>query len=136
MRSTYVNLEIGLIELENVNDWTSQVYGLGPIGPLLDLNDHNLSLRLIGQEVVAHGAHSGELSGRIQALFYRYKSVGGYEYVSDFLIAPATGKREHSARGFRYGVAFGARNWRAIGRFRSRWNGVDSPSRFRPALND
>src|SRR5215467_9583683 len=48
MRSTYVNLEIGLIELENVNDWTSQVYGLGPIGPLLDLNDHNLSLRLIG----------------------------------------------------------------------------------------
>ena len=92
MRSTYVNLEIGLIELENVNDWTSQVYGLGPIGPLLDLNDHNLSLRLIGQEVVAHGAHSGELSGRIQALFYRYKSVGGYEYVSDFLIAPGTGK--------------------------------------------
>jgi hypothetical protein len=92
MRSTYVNLEVGLIELENVNDWTSQVYGLGPIGPLLDLNDHNLSLRLIGQEVVAHGAHSGELSGRIQALFYRYKSVGGYEYVSDFLIAPAAGR--------------------------------------------
>jgi len=92
MRSTYVNLEVGLIELDNVNDWTSQVYGLGPIGPLLDLNDHNLSLRLIGEEVVAHGAHSGELSGRIQALFYRYKSVGGYEYVSDFLIAPTAGR--------------------------------------------
>lgn len=91
MRSTYVNLEVGLIELTNVNDWTSQVYGLGPIGPLVDLNDHNLSLRLIGQKVIAHGAHSGELAGQIQALFYRYKSLGGYEYVSDFLIAPASG---------------------------------------------
>jgi hypothetical protein len=64
------------------------VFGLGPIGPLADLNDHNLSLRLIGQQVVAHGAYSGPLTGRIQAFFYRYKSVGGYEYVSDFLIAP------------------------------------------------
>lgn len=91
MRSTFVNLEVGLIELDNINDWTSQVYGLGPIGPLADLNDHNLSLRLIGQDVIAHGAYSGELSGRIQALFYRYKSVGGYEYVSDFLIAPTLG---------------------------------------------
>jgi hypothetical protein len=88
VRSTFVNMEAGLIELDNLNDWTSQVYGLGPIGALADLNDHNLSLRLIGQKLVGYGGHSGELTGTIQALFYRYKSVGGYEYVSDFLIAP------------------------------------------------
>src|SRR5438045_621296 len=37
---------------------------------------------------VAVGSVSGRLEGRIKALFYRYKSLGGYDYVSDFLIAP------------------------------------------------
>ena len=31
------------------------------------------------------------MQGRIEALFYRYKSVGGFEYVSDFLIGPRDG---------------------------------------------
>ena len=33
------------------------------------------------------------MDGTIKALFYRYKSVGGYDYVSDFLISPE--KSEH-----------------------------------------
>ena len=88
-RRTYLNLDIGLIEIDDLNDWTSQVYGLGEIGELADLSEQNISLQLIGANVVAYGAASGELEGNIKALFYRYKSVGGYDYVSDFLIAPA-----------------------------------------------
>lgn len=87
-RRTFLNLDIGLVEVDDVNDWTSQVYGLGEIGQLADLSEQNITLRLIGAELVAHGAASGDIKGRIRALFYRYKSVGGYDYVSDFLIAP------------------------------------------------
>lgn len=85
---TYMNLDVGLIELSDVSDWTSQIFGLGPIGALADLNELNISTRLIDAPVIAVGAASGRLEGRIKALFYRYKSVGGYDYVSDFLIAP------------------------------------------------
>lgn len=85
---TYVNLDVGLIELDDVNDWTSQIFRLGPIGAITDLNDHNITLRLIDAPVVASGAASGRLDGQIKALFYRYKSIGGYDYVADFLIAP------------------------------------------------
>lgn len=88
VRRTYLNLDIGLIDVDDASDWTSQVYGLGEIGQLADLSEQNITLRLIGAKLVAHGAASGDLKGTIKALFYRYKSVGGYDYVSDFLIAP------------------------------------------------
>jgi hypothetical protein len=87
-RRTFLNVDVGLIEVSDVNDWTSQVYGIGPIGELADLSEQNISLRLIDQDVMAYGAASGKLRGKIKALFYRYKSVGGYDYVADFLIAP------------------------------------------------
>jgi hypothetical protein len=84
----FINLDAGLVELDDLNDWTSQTLGLGPAGALADLNELNISTRLIDAPVVAAGAASGRLEGRVKALFYRYKSVGGYDYVSDFLIAP------------------------------------------------
>jgi len=87
-RRTYINLDVGLLELADANQWTSQIFGLGNLGPLADLNELNITLRLIDTRVVAAGAASGRLEGRIKALFYRYKSVGGYDYISDFLIAP------------------------------------------------
>ena len=87
-RRTYVNLDVGLIELSDLNDWTSQTFGLGVTGALADLNELNITTRLIDAPVLATGAASGRLEGRIKALFYRYKSVGGYDYVSDFLVAP------------------------------------------------
>src|SRR5262249_11782775 len=62
------------------------IYGIGRIGPLADLSIFNLTLNLIGCPVRAYGAASGLLFGEISALFYRYKSVGGIEYVADFLI--------------------------------------------------
>ncbi len=85
---TWINLDVGLVELDDLTAWTSQIYGLGPIGPLADLSELNISLRLIDAPVVAYGAASGHLEGRIKALFHRYRSVGGFEYVADFLIAP------------------------------------------------
>jgi hypothetical protein len=85
-RHISVMLDVGLIELADVRSWSSSVAGLGKLGPLADLSTANLSLSLIGASVRAHGGVSGRLDGRIAALFYRYKSVGGQEYVADFLI--------------------------------------------------
>jgi hypothetical protein len=87
-KDTYVNLDIGLIDVADLNRWTTQVYGLGEIGALADLDISNLSLRLIGCPVRAHGAAGGQMRGEVCALFYRYKAVGGFEYVADALIGP------------------------------------------------
>jgi hypothetical protein len=87
-KQTYLNLDVGLVEVDDARDWTSSVYGIGEVGPLADLNEQNLGLQLIDHPVSAFGAASGHLEGRIKALFYRYKSVGGYDYVADLLIAP------------------------------------------------
>lgn len=87
-RRTFVNMDVGLIALDRVADWTSTVLGLGPTEGLADLNQLNITTRLIDAPLVAAGAASGRMVGRIKALFYRYKSVGGYDYIADFLIAP------------------------------------------------
>lgn len=88
----FVNVDVGLIEVDDINIWKTDIYGLGPLGEVLDINARNISLQLIGTEVAAHGAVSGNLSGEIAALFFRYKSIGGYEYVADFLIGPSKGQ--------------------------------------------
>jgi hypothetical protein len=90
-RRLYSSLDIGLVRVDNIDDWTSNTYGLPPVGPLADVHEGNLSLRLIDQPVVGYGAASGLISGRIKALFYRHRSVGGYDYVGDFLISPGEG---------------------------------------------
>ncbi len=91
-QSAYAMLDIGLIEVDAIGDWTSQIYGLdGQVGPVADLNEMTLGLQLVDAETVAFGAHSGLLRGRIKALFYRYKSIGGHDYIADMLIAPEPG---------------------------------------------
>ena len=89
----YLQMDIGLIELNNILDWKADAFSLqGDVGSVVDLYDKNFSLKLIGQKVSGHGALSGKVEGEIQGLFYRYKSLAGYEYISDFLIGPSTGK--------------------------------------------
>lgn len=85
---TYCNLDAGLIRLDDLGPWTAQVYGIGEVGEPVDLNTDTLSLNLIGCPVRAYGAASGQLAGEVQGLFYRYKSVGGVDYVADLLIGP------------------------------------------------
>ncbi|WP_231946790.1 S1/P1 Nuclease [Leifsonia sp. 21MFCrub1.1] len=87
-RRTFATLDVGLVEVDDVTAWTSQGYGLPAAGALADLNELNIGVRLIGARVRAFGAASGELHGRIAALFYRYRSRGGFDDVTDFLIAP------------------------------------------------
>jgi hypothetical protein len=93
---SYVNLDAGLIRIDDLGYWTSQVFGVGEIDDPVDLNTDTLSLDLIGCPVRAFGAASGEMVGEIHALFYRYKSIGGFEYVCDLLVGPRT----DSARAF------------------------------------
>ncbi len=87
------NLDAGLIRVEDVTQWTAQIYGLGEMGPIWDLNVDTFNLDVIGCPVVAFGAASGRIEGQIQALFYRYKTVGGVEYTTDFLIGPRQGAK-------------------------------------------
>lgn len=92
LRQTWLNLDVGLVRVDDVNAWTPNIFGLPKIKPLFDVYEQNLSLRrLIDHPVVAMGAASGLLHGKIKAMFYRYRSVGGFDYVSDFLIAPPEG---------------------------------------------
>lgn len=91
-KDVFVNLDIGLIEIADKNCWTAQVYGIGQMGKLADLSINNISLKLIGCPVRAYGCASGQMAGAIHGLFYRYKSVGGFEYVADFLIGPQKDK--------------------------------------------
>ena len=90
-RRSFASLDVGLVRLDDVGEWTSNTYGLPPVGPMADVNEVNLTVRLIDQPVVAFGAASGLLRGHIKALFYRHRSVGGYDYVGDFLISPVEG---------------------------------------------
>jgi len=87
-------MDIGLIDLDDILQWKTEIGGIAPIGPVLDLYDNNLSLKLIAMKVVGQSAVSGPIRGEIHALFYRHKSMGGSEYISDFLIGPETYGRE------------------------------------------
>ncbi len=89
---TRSNLDAALVAIEDITDWTAQIFGLGVLGPLIEFNSTTASLDWIGCKVVAHGAHSGRLEGEIKALFYRYRTIGGVDYVSDFLIGGRGGK--------------------------------------------
>jgi hypothetical protein len=89
--NVYVNLDVGLIEIDDISSWTAQIYGIGPIGPMVDLSDNNISLDLIGYKVHAFGCASRQMKGEIHGLYYRYKALGGYEYVADFLIGKRRG---------------------------------------------
>lgn len=98
-KEAYLNLDVGLIKVDNLNCWTAKVFGIGQMGKLADLSIHNISLRLIGCPVLAFGCGSGEIKGAIHGLFYRYKSVGGFDYIADFLIGARTDKPFSTRRG-------------------------------------
>ncbi len=86
-----LNLDAGLVRVDDITRWTAQVFGIGELGPIWDLNIDSFNLDVIGCPVKAYGASGGSLEGQIQALFFRYKTRGGVEYVTDFLIGPRQG---------------------------------------------
>ena len=87
-KNIYVNLDIGLVDVDNLDDWTANIEQIGTMGPLVDISVQNISLALIGCRVRGHGSASGLMLGEIHALFYRYKSQGGFDYIADFFIGP------------------------------------------------
>jgi len=85
-----LTLDAGLVRIDNVGDWTSQAYGIGEIGEVFDATEASVTLDLVGLPVCAFGGTSGASRGVIRALFYRFDSVGGFDYVTDVLIGPRT----------------------------------------------
>jgi hypothetical protein len=88
---SFANLDAGLIRVGDIRQWTSQIYGIGQLGALVNLTDTNISLDLIGCPVRAFGAASGTLLGSIMGLFFRYRTIGGADFVADLLIGPRDG---------------------------------------------
>lgn len=87
---TFLTLDAGLIRLDNFDRWTSQVFGIGEVGATFDATEQSITLDLIGCPVRAFGGTSGVIEGEIQALFFRYESLGGFDYATDVLIGPRT----------------------------------------------
>ena len=90
---TYLTLDAGLIKIDNIRDWTSQVFGIGEVGEVFDATAQTVTLDLIGCPVRAFGASSGVAEGEIRALFFRYQSLGGFDYATDLLIGPRLDER-------------------------------------------
>jgi hypothetical protein len=94
MPGTRVELQVdaALVQLDDVESATAQVYGLGTLGDVVDVGGaDSLSLELVGQDVRAFGGASGAMQGQVLALSYRYKSLAGTDYVADVLIGPREG---------------------------------------------
>jgi hypothetical protein len=84
--ATRANLDIGLIDIDDISLWTAQVFGLGVLDEVMNFDVASASLDWIGLPLLAHGASAGKIEGEIKALFYRYRTLNGVDYVSDFLI--------------------------------------------------
>jgi hypothetical protein len=93
-----VNADIGLIDIENLDEWTAKLHDGTMAGPMADFSAANISLSLIGCQVCATGAAGGKMAGEIQALFYRYKANSGFDYVADLFIGPRTSREEGQAK--------------------------------------
>jgi hypothetical protein len=90
--STQLRLDAGLVRVDRFDDWTSQVFGIGEIGPAFDATEQSITLDLIGCPVRAFAGTSGVVEGEIRALFFRYEAQSGVQHATDVLIGPRTGK--------------------------------------------
>jgi hypothetical protein len=97
---TYLNVDAGLVRVDRIDDWTAQVFGIGEIGEAFDATESNLTLDLIGCPVRAYGGTSGVMEGEIQALFFRYESMSGFDHTTDVLIGPRTGAHANGTAPF------------------------------------
>ena len=84
-RESVVNLDAAIVLMDDATAWNPAA-GAPPLGRVADFSAETASLSWIGRLVAGKGAASGPMKAEIKALFYRYKSVGGRDYVADFLI--------------------------------------------------
>ncbi len=85
---TFLNADVGIARVTDVAEWTARLVDGRRMGPVIDLSIDTLNLDLIGCPVVGFGAASGKIEGQVSALFYRYRSIGGSDYVADIMIGP------------------------------------------------
>lgn len=71
-RDVYVNLDVGLIDIDNLERWTAEIRHVCQMGKMVDLSVHTISLALIGRDVRGTGAASG-----VAALFYLSRPMTG-----------------------------------------------------------
>ncbi|HWA64137.1 MAG TPA: hypothetical protein VG939_22400 [Caulobacteraceae bacterium] len=83
-----LRIDLGLVVLDDLTQWSTAFRGVAPIGEVLNLYDNDFDLTLIGKRVVGRAGVSGLIEGEIHGLFYRYKAMGGSDYISDFIIGP------------------------------------------------
>ncbi|MEW6369266.1 MAG: hypothetical protein AB1714_31990 [Acidobacteriota bacterium] len=83
-----VNVDAGLVRIDDMSSWASQVFGIGEVGEIFDATSETVTLDLIGCPVRAFGGASGAIEGEIKALFFRYRSMGDFDYLSDLLVGP------------------------------------------------
>ena len=84
-------LDVGLLEPTSLERWSSDMRELGSIGELIDFSSESATLDWVGRRVLGYGAASGRVDGEIWGLFYRYLTVGGTDYIADFLIGGSDG---------------------------------------------
>ena len=84
-RDSVVNIDAAIVRLNDSNNWNPNAVP-EPLGQVADFSAGTASLSWIGRPLVGFGAASGGMRGEIKALFYRYKSIGGRDYVADFMI--------------------------------------------------
>jgi hypothetical protein len=85
---TLVNVDAALVQVSDASAWTSQVFGIGEIGRMIDFSPEAINLDILGTPVRAFSPISGPMEGEIQGLFPRYCSKGGVDSVADLLIGP------------------------------------------------
>ena len=85
-QKTLLTLDAGLIKIDDISDWTSQAFGIGEIGEIFDATESSVTLDIIGCPVRAFGGSTGVIEGDVRALFFRYETLGGFEYTTDVLI--------------------------------------------------
>jgi hypothetical protein len=85
---TYLNADVGMARIVDVSDWSARLADGRRMGPVINLSIDTLNLDLIGCPLTGYGAASGEIEGQVSALFYRYRSIGGSDYVADIMIGP------------------------------------------------
>jgi hypothetical protein len=95
---TLLSLDAGLIKINDINDWTSQAFGIGEIGEVFDATEYSLTLDIIGCPVRAFGGTSGVIEGEVKALFFRYETLARYEYTTDVLIGPRQDEEVEGAK--------------------------------------
>ena len=83
-----LSIDAGLFALDNIDGWTTQLYGLGTVGDLIDINIDTVALSLIGCPVKAYGAATGNMRGAVLGLFHRWRSIGGVDQIAELLIGP------------------------------------------------